>query len=139
VSDPFVRLYVHLVWATWERAPSLTPEREGAVYGCIRAECERLRCAVLGIGGTENHIHVLVRLSPAVSVSQLVKQLKGVSSHLMNHEYPGGSPFKWQGGYGVFSVQQSTIRQVQEYIVNQKEHHRTNELLPALERDTADK
>src|SRR5688500_18874331 len=73
MRDPFTRLYVHLVWATWDRLPLITPGIQPAIYRCIQAEATRLGCRVGAIGGIEDHVHVLVRYPPAVSVSEMVK------------------------------------------------------------------
>jgi len=119
----YSHLYVHLVWATWERLPLITPQIEKRLYGAIRAKCRELGCEPLAVGGTADHVHLLVRLLPSVSVSQLVKGIKGASSHLMTHEVTPGEFFKWQGGYGAFSVGRESVSRVADYIAHQKEHH----------------
>jgi putative transposase len=134
MRDPFTRLYVHLVWATWDRLPLITPEVQPAVYRCIQAEATRLGCRVGAIGGIEDHVHVLVRHPPAVSISEMVKQTKGVSSRLMQQEVRLGDFFKWQGSYGAFSISERDIAMVRRYIHRQEEHHRSGRLNATLER-----
>ncbi len=67
---------------------------------------------------------MLVRLHPTVAVSTLVKEVKGASSHLMTHQIAPGEYFKWQGGYGAFTLRCDQVPMVREYIANQKAHHR---------------
>jgi putative transposase len=124
----YTQLYIHLVWATWDRLPLLSAEVELLIFPAILAKCQALKCEPVAIGGIEDHVHLLVRLDPAVSVSQLVKELKGSSSHLIGKQIPGGETFKWQGGYGAFSVGASEKDRVVNYIRNQKTHHRSGEL-----------
>lgn len=90
----FTELYIHLVWATWDRQPLITPEIEPRLYAAIAANCRDLKCQPLAIGGVADHVHLLVRLHPAVAVSILVKQVKGSSSHLVTHVLQPGKFFK---------------------------------------------
>ena len=97
---PYTQLYLHLVWATWDRLPLITEDMESRLYAAIAAKCRQLKCEPLAINGTEDHIHVLLRLHPTVSVARLVKEVKGASSHLVTHEIKPNEFFKWQGAYG---------------------------------------
>ena len=58
----YTHLYIHFVWATWDRAPIITPALEAPLYACITRECRDLKCVVIALGGTEDHVHVLARL-----------------------------------------------------------------------------
>jgi putative transposase len=133
MREPFTQLYVHLVWSTWDRLPMLQPGLKPRIYACIRREADRLRCEILAIGGIEDHVHVLVRIPPTIAIADLVKRLKGVSSHLANREMMDRAVFKWQGGYGAFTVSKRALPRAQHYILNQEEHHRAGILFPALE------
>jgi putative transposase len=68
---------------------------------------------------------VLVQIPTTLSVAVLAKQIKGSASHLVNHQLKTEAEFKWQGGYGAFTVSKSVGRAVREYILNQEEHHRS--------------
>ncbi|HEX2076088.1 MAG TPA: IS200/IS605 family transposase [Longimicrobium sp.] len=125
-------VYVHIVWSTWARAPLLAPEVRPRVYLCIREEAARLRSEIVAIGGIEDHVHVLLRLPATVALATLVKQLKGLSSHLTNHEIlPRG--FTWQGGYGATSVSPRAVPRVRDYILRQEDHHRDGTIYPGAE------
>jgi len=130
----YTELYLHLVWGTWRRRGFLRPEVRERVYACIHADCDRLYCLPLAIGGTEDHVHVLVRLGTSVSVGDLVKRLKGSSSHLMNHDGGERGRFRWQIGYGAFTVSRRHLPVVTRYVMRQEEHHRRGRLLLPLER-----
>jgi putative transposase len=138
MRDPFTRLYVHLVWATWDRLPLITPDIQPAIYRCIQAKGTRMGCRVGAIGGIADHVHVLVRYPPTVSVSEMVKQMKGVSSRLIRQEVGLGGFFKWQGAYGAFSIAERDVAMVRHYVHRQEEHHCTGRLSAALERTMID-
>jgi putative transposase len=123
MPNSLVLMYVHLVWATWDRRPLLTPEVEEVVYRCFNAECKRLGVAMLAVGGVADHVHLLVRMPSTVELSKLVKQLKGASSHLVTHEVRPGEFFKWQGSYSAFSVSRWDMPKIRGYIQRQKQHH----------------
>ncbi len=110
---------VHCVFSTKDRV-NVIPEPERLwqyMTGIARAK----RIPLLSIGGTRNHVHLLVALPPAMSLSRAMQDLKGNSSRWL----AGLScRFAWQQGYGAFSVSESRRQVVIEYIANQEQHHR---------------
>jgi len=127
---------VHLVWTTVKREPLITDEIEGAVYRCIGAKLVELRCKVIAIGGIENHVHVLLELHSTVSVAELVKQLKGGSSHLANTLAGPTRGFGWDDSYGAFTVGVRQLNKVKYYIDHQREHHRDGTVFAEFEQTT---
>lgn len=125
MREPHLRMYVHLIWASWDRKPVLTPQLRGKVFTCMQEDCAKLNAELFAAGGTADHVHALVRLPATLCVADLVRQLKGSSSHLLNHEC-GLSGFRWQGAYAAFTLSKSLGRQVRQYILNQEKHHRVN-------------
>jgi REP element-mobilizing transposase RayT len=128
-----VALFVHLIWATWNREPLLTPDIERAVYRCLEATCRELGAEVLALGGIEDHLHLVARLPATLSVAALVKHLKGASSHLITHEVALDRFFKWQGGYAAFSTGLKQVPDVCTYVRRQKEHHHAGTIIPTYE------
>ena len=123
MKSPFTQLYLHCVWATWDRLPLMTPEIEQPVYAAILDKCGELKCPPLAIGGMPDHVHLLVGLHTTVAVAELLKQVKGASSHLVTHRLKPGEFFKWQGCYGAFTLAKDAVPVVRAYIECQKEHH----------------
>ena len=121
MREPFTKLYAHLVWATWDRVPILTADLLATVERAVLHECAKMGVEVIAFGGVADHVHLLVRYPAKLSVTELVKQVKGATSHLINHRLK--IPFKWQGGYGAFSVSYSVLPRVREYVLNQEKHH----------------
>lgn len=136
MREPFTKLYVHVVWATWDRRPLITQEVEAIVYPTLQAEARKAGGEALAIGGVEDHVHVLLRLPTTIAVAELVKRLKGVSSHVVTDRPNAPDFFKWQGAYGAFSVSRWDVRRVQAYVQRQPEHHTEGSLSAALERIT---
>ena len=133
MRSPWTQLYLHLVWSTWDRAPVLDDELRRRVFECIQAECGALRTDVIAIGGVEDHVHLLVRVPATVAPAELVKRVKGASSHMVNYDIGVPFVFKWQGGYGAFSVSKRHVPMIRDYVLGQEEHHREQRVYPILE------
>ena len=78
----------------------------------------------LQIGGCDDHLHALVQAPPIYSPSEIAQYLKGESSKWIHEEFPAMRDFRWQDGYGAFTVSKSDLPEVISYIQSQREHHR---------------
>ena len=115
------RLFYHFVWTTKNREPLLTADIETNVYRFLHAEAKAMYVPLFVIGGIADHVHVLAAVRPAVSPADFMKQLKGSSSRFVTVAFK--RPFEWQDGYGVWSVSETAVPRVIDYITHQKEHH----------------
>jgi putative transposase len=122
-------MYIHCTWATWDRLPIITPDIQEALYSVIIKECRELKCEPIAIGGISDHIHLLTGFTSTVTISELMKQVKGSSSHFINHEIKPDNFFKWQGAYGAFTVSHNSLDPLVHYIKNQEQHHRQKSLV----------
>jgi REP element-mobilizing transposase RayT len=129
MRTPYTQLYVHLIWSTWDRLDLISEALESQLHAAMAAKCQELKCDLVAVGGAANHIHLLIRLHPAVSIAELVKQIKGSSSHLVTHKIDPDGFFKWQGAYGAFTLRKEDVPRVKKYIERQKEHHAENTIL----------
>ena len=131
------RLYYHLVWATKERQPLINSDREDELYRYIIAKADALSCIVHGIGGVEDHIHLVVSIPPTLAIADFVKQIKGSSAHHLNKVLSASlNKFGWQEGYGVFSLGGKQLEQAVNYVKNQKAHHLNGTAIASLEQAT---
>lgn len=122
-------LFVHFVWATWDRAPLIQPYIERPLYRCIHSEAEKQSCDVLALNGVADHVHLLLKMPSTVDLATVMKQVKGASSD----ELFANRRFKWQGGYGAFSVSRWDVDLIRGYICKQKRHHAEQAVRPELE------
>ena len=125
MRGPYTQLYLHLVWATWDRLPLITAEVERALHACIAEKCRALRCEPLAVGGIEDHVHLLVVFPATIAPTVLVKEVKGTSSHLMTHRLRPDTFFRWQGAYGAFTVNKDGLPTVSTYIARRSTTPRT--------------
>ena len=134
MREPFTQLYLHCVWSTWDRLPLISPDIERRLFGAMVDKCREFKCVPIRLGGTENHVHLLVRLHSTIAIAHLLKEVKGSTSHLMTHEIKSGEFFKWQGAYGAFTLCRDDVPVVKEYIINQKTHHNNGTCYPGWEK-----
>ena len=123
MSDTYSNLSVHLVFSTKDRMPLLTRDVRDHVFPYIGGIVKRQGGTIIAVGGMPDHVHVVVRLPANVCVADFVRVVKSNSSKKTN-EHVTGMKFGWQRGYGAFSVSQSALSAVVQYVRNQEQHHR---------------
>lgn len=79
---------------------------------------------LLAVFAMPDHIHLLVSISPIISVSDLVRDIKAGSSKFINEKGWTNGRFSWQEGFGAFSYSKSSVDAVVKYILSQEEHHK---------------
>lgn len=126
------KCYYHIVWTTKHRQPRITSLIEPIIFHAIEQKCLELRCQLLGINGTEDHIHLALSIAPSLCVADVIGQVKGVSSRTVNQTIPQ-ERFLWQESYGVLTFGEKVMPQVLTYIARQKEHHQQGTFSPYLE------
>ena len=118
-------VYVHLVFSTKHRRPLLRDAaRRVALHAYLGSVSKNLDCPPILVGGVEDHVHLLCRFGRTIAQAEWVKELKRVSNLWLQEQGPAYADFQWQGGYGDFSVSQSNLEEVKQYIAGQEEHHR---------------
>ena len=130
----FWRLYYHLVWATRNREPSITPDLEAKLYPYLLKKAGELEISVYALNGWFEHVHMIVSIPPKLAVADAVKNLKGASAHYINHTGGCDETLIWQRGYGALSVGERQKSIAIAYVQSQKEHHQQKTTNPWLER-----
>ncbi|MBL7224304.1 MAG: IS200/IS605 family transposase [Candidatus Brocadiae bacterium] len=124
MAQSLANILVHLIFSTKNRLPLIRPEVEHELHAYLAAVCREMDCPALDAGGTEDHVHILLSLSRTVTLSSLVEEVKKRSSKWIKTKGEAFAEFAWQAGYGAFSIGQSGVGRVKQYIAKQKEHHR---------------
>jgi len=123
VGHSYTNLLYHIVFSTKDRCPLITPDYEVRLYDYIGGTIRELGGISLALNGTEDHLHLLTKLRPDRALSDVLRKLKANASGWMNRIFPRLEDFKWQQGYGAFTVSQSNVKEVTRYIAGQKQHH----------------
>ncbi len=128
-----LELFVHLVWATYDRLPFIEDEWKENLFRELKNEAERVGCKVIEVGGIEDHVHLLIKIPATISIAEVVKQIKGASSLFVNDTIRPNLYFKWQGNYSAFTISRWDVKKVANYIRNQVQHHAEGTIKLALE------
>jgi putative transposase len=122
VTTTHARLLYHFVFSTKAREPRIKRTWQSELHeflgGCVRT----LQAVPLRIGGVEDHVHMLVSAHPTHAPADLVREIKKASANWVQRQHD--PRFRWQRGYGAFSVSGTQTAGVIRYIENQEEHHR---------------
>jgi REP element-mobilizing transposase RayT len=123
MAQSFTNLLYHIIFSTKERQPLIKLEYQPRLYDYIGGIIRGVGGISLGIDGVEDHVHVLAKLRPDRALSDVLRDLKANATGWMHDLFPPLSDFYWQRGYAAFTVSQSNVSQVQQYLLRQKEHH----------------
>lgn len=124
MANTYHQIYIQTVFAVKYRNAVIKKEWRPKLLGVIGNLINEAKCKTLIVNGVNDHVHCLIGLNPAVSVSELMKIVKAKSSKYINDQSLTPNRFEWQRGYGVFSYSQSHLNNVYNYIKNQESHHK---------------
>jgi len=128
-----IELYLHFIWSTWDRHPWIDAAIQPQLHAVVASVARKQGCSFVEVGGVSEHVHVLVRASPTSAPSDLVRHLKGVSSHVAHAELGVDSSYTWSEGYALFSVDPTDVDSLAAYILDQPRRHSTNTYDPRRE------
>ena len=117
-------LHYHIVFSTKDREPFITEAWRGRLHEYLGGLIRAAEGIPQAIGGTADHVHLLIGLKATHALATFVQDIKQTSSRWV-HETIGLKGFAWQIGYGAFTVSVSNCDAVKQYIAGQEEHHRT--------------
>ena len=128
MAQSLYKIYLHIIFHVKTTSPQIADEHLERVHSYIGMLVNTTGCKVIRVGGIGDHVHIVCLLSKNETVAHLVEEVKRNSSRWIKALAPTYEHFAWQGGYAVFSVSQSQIDKVLEYVGNQAEHHNTGRM-----------
>jgi putative transposase len=123
IPSTHLSLHYHLVFSTKDRIPIITNVWRERLHAYVGGIIKNMDGIPQAIGGTSDHIHLLIGLRATHCLADVLRDLKAVSSRWM-HEQIGEHDAIWQDGYGAFTVGASQLGAVSDYILHQEEHHK---------------
>ncbi len=117
-------LHAHVVFSTKDRRPWIDLAWRSRLHEYLGGLIRTAQAIPEAIGGTADHVHLLIGLRATHALATLVQDIKQTSSRWI-HETINEKEFGWQQGYGAFSLSPTARDAVKAYIANQEEHHRT--------------
>ena len=123
MPQSLAKVYLHVAYSTKHREPLLDNAWREELFHILGGTANHLGCQSLIVGGIEDHVHLLFQLGRTITIADAVGKIKSTSTVWINQHHTFQSPFRWQAGYAAFSVSQSSVEAVREYIRRQPEHH----------------
>ena len=125
-SHSIHQLHVHLVWSTKYRYEVLRGDIQIRCRDLIRQTCDSLDIQILKGVVSKDHVHLHLSYPPKLSISEILKRLKGRSAKILLTEYSELKKRYWGGhlwgiGYGAWSTGNITDEMIQEYLNHHKE------------------
>lgn len=120
MSHSHIHALFHVVFSTKRRIGYIPAAAKDRLWNYLAGIARNHGMRTLAVGGTENHVHMLLAFPPTISLGDAVRVLKTNSSRFMRET---SRLFAWQEGYGAFSVSPSQVERVKRYIANQAVHH----------------
>jgi len=124
MANTYHQVYIQAIFAVKNREALITNDHKSKILSVIGNLINETGCKTIVVNGVEDHVHCLLALKPTISISELMRIVKGKSSRFINEHQLTKHKFEWQEGYGVFSYSKSHIDAVYKYIANQEEHHK---------------
>ncbi len=122
---PFVRVWIHYVWATKNRSPILTQDLRLSLFSHIQENAKLKGIYLDRINGHLEHVHTLISLGTSQTIDKVAQLLKGESAFWFNNKSGLKAPkLEWQDEYFAVSVSESGVENVRAYIDNQEVHHK---------------
>ena len=118
-----IKIWIHAIIGVKYREALILSGVELAVHESLRQEFLHCKCPLFALNGTADHVHAQFLLNPDLGIRQVMKQVKGASSHAINQSKLLTHKFAWQVGFGAFSLGESQSKTLSRYIANQKIHH----------------
>ena len=135
----YSEINLHFTWHTKSNMPVLTEMIENRLHHYIKHRVLETKGVLFHeIGGTDDHIHLVVSLPTTVLISDWIGRLKGASSYYINHQVVNRKILEWQDGYGVVSFGTKDLEWVTRYVRNQREHHKQGTTFEGMERMAVD-
>lgn len=138
MAHAFHQLYYHFVWSTHARNPHIHRSWRPKLLTIINEEATKHGGWPIRHNAMPDHVHLLVRLPPTVTVADFIGEVKGAVAFRVAREIKPKFRLRWQEGYGVLTLRKGEVPRVTRYIDNQEKHHRTGRLSDLLERIEAD-
>lgn len=120
MSHTYSQNVIHVIFSTKDRRKTISDDFQPRLWAYMAGICQKLGIVVHGIGGMQDHIHLLIQIPPVLPAAKAVLAIKSNSSRWAGD---AGRKLTWQEGYGSFSVSHSVIPVAVQYIKSQKTHH----------------
>jgi putative transposase len=124
MAQSLSKLFVHIIFHIGDKSCIIRKQEKQELFAYMGSIIKDNESIPIIINGVENHVHILCIMSKNIALAKLTEEIKRHSSRWIKTKDSHYKVFKWQGGYGGFSVSPSLHDKTKLYIKNQEEHHK---------------
>lgn len=124
MPNTYSQLYIHVVFAVKRRENLIVSDWKTNLFKFMNGIVVNKRDKIMCLNGVSDHVHILLSISPATRISDIVRDIKANSSRWINENKLVRGKFEWQNGFGAFSVSPGRVDRTIDYIKNQENHHK---------------
>jgi putative transposase len=126
MSHTYTCMLFHCVFSTKERRKIIPPGIQPRLWAYVGGVARKREMKALGVGGTDDHVHLLLSLPSSLPIAKGMREIKSESSRWMREDC-GLAGFEWQEGYGAFSIGWAQVETTLAYIARQHVHHQRSD------------
>lgn len=123
MANTYSQIYIHVVFSVKYRQPLISKTWKDDLFKYITGIITHKNQLLIAINGVEDHVHILISIKPDCILSDLVRDIKANSSRWINDKKLLNQVFRWQNGFGAFSIGRSDVDYLIKYITHQESHH----------------
>lgn len=124
MPNTYSQLYIHVVFAVKRRENLIASDWKTNLFKFMNGIVVNKRDKIMCLNGVSDHVHILLSISPATRISDIVRDIKANSSRWINENKLIRGKFEWQNGFGAFSVSPVRVDRTIDYIKNQENHYK---------------
>jgi len=132
MANTYTQIYIHIVFAVKGRQCLIQREWKDELFKYMTGIIKNKNQIPIQINGMPDHVHILTAINLINNLSAIVRDIKANSSKWINEKKNIDTQFRWQNGYGAFSVSHSKLPKIINYIKNQEKHHSKKTSKPNL-------
>lgn len=115
-------IFIHVMFSTKGRRPTIPDDMKERLWAHMESICKEHKIGVHAIGGTTNHVHLILEPPPTLSMEEMVLKIQAESAEWLKRQMDS---FAWQEGYGACTVSKSHVKRVVKDIQSQEQYHAT--------------
>lgn len=123
MSKEFISCLMHVVVGTYRQKNFLSAEVRNQLSVYLSAIAKSKGMKLVALGGTENHVHLLLAIPSKLSIESAIISLKQSSTTWLKQKFESLHSFTWATGFAAFSISRSQLDNTLLYIQNQEQYH----------------
>jgi putative transposase len=125
----FTKTPAHVIFAVQYKDALIAPEWKEDLNRMLTYILQKQQHKMLAVSSLADHVHLVFEWNVERRICDLMRHLKAESSAWINRSQKVARPFRWQPGYGCFSISYKHVDEMIDYVMHQELVHREQNFL----------